>query len=104
MSLAAALLRCALVADRACRFGGGFFTTRGQQSMVRAVALLCGAAGLLCAVAAYDLAHRPHLIAEHVAAIKALALLASVFVAGGAVALLTRTKSTALPLPPDGPA
>lgn len=87
--------------ERACRYWGGFFETKAPQSMVRAVSLICAIAGLICAVAAFDLAQRPHFTAEHVAGIRALAVLASVFIAGGAVALLTRTRST--PLPPDAP-
>jgi hypothetical protein len=80
--------------DRAIRFGAGFFETHAPQSMVRAVALLFGAAAAICALAAYDLAHRPHLVAEHIQAIDALSRMAGVLGISGSVALLTRTRST----------
>jgi hypothetical protein len=95
--IARVIVRGAALCDRALRFGGGFFETKAPQSMVRACALLCGVAGAVCAIAAYDLAHRPHVVAEHVAMIAELTKLATVFIAGGVVALLARTRSTAVP-------
>jgi hypothetical protein len=78
-------------------FLAGLFETRAPQSMVRAVALLFAFDASLVAIAAHDVAGRPHLVPEHIAAIDALTRLATLFVAGGAVALLTRTRSNAPP-------
>lgn len=90
--------------DRAVCFAAGFFETKGAQSMVRAVSLLCAGGALLCALAAYTLTQRPHVTSEHVAMIGELTKMASMFIVGGAVALLVRTRSTQLPtqLPPTG--
>lgn len=82
--------------NRAVCFAAGFFETKGAQSMVRAVALLGGVSGAICAVAAYDLAHRPHVTADHVAMVHALTAFAGVAWGGCAVALLARTRSNAV--------
>lgn len=86
--------------NRAVCFAAGFFETKGAQSMVRAVSLLCGFAGFVCSLGAYGLTQRPHVTAEHVAMIGELTKLAAVFIAGGAVALLSRTRSNASPSGP----
>jgi hypothetical protein len=94
---------CAAHAVRAARYGCGFFEAHAPQSMTRAVALICALAGALCAVAAADVAGRPHLSAAHAEVIRALAAMATGFVAGGAVSLLVRQRQadaiTASPAP-----
>jgi hypothetical protein len=86
--------------DRAVRFSAGFFEARAPQSMVRAVALLFALAAIRVSLAACALSARPHLVPDHVAAIGELTKLTTLLVAGGAVALLSRTRSTApAPLP-----
>ena len=87
---------------RSVAFLAGFFETRAAQSMVRLVAALFALAAAACALAAYHLAHRPHLTPELVPLIDALSRMATLFVVSGAVALLTRTRSNAPPASPPG--
>jgi hypothetical protein len=85
--------------DAVIRYLGGFAEVKAPQSMVRLIAFLCGVGGGICVLAAYSLAHRPRVTPEHVLMVDALTKLAAVFIGGGAVALLTRTKGP----PPEGP-
>jgi hypothetical protein len=85
--------------DAVVAFARGFFQNQTKESMVRLVAFLCGVGGGICVLAAYSLAHRPRVTPEHVAMIGELTKFAAVFIGGGAVALLTRTKGP----PPEGP-
>jgi hypothetical protein len=85
--------------DAAIVYLRGFFQNRANESMVRLVAFLCGVGGGVCVLGAYSLTQRPRVTPEHVAMIAELTKFAGVFIGGGAVALLTRTKGP----PPEGP-
>jgi drug/metabolite transporter (DMT)-like permease len=85
---------CVTAAQRAVRWSCGFFEMKADQSMTRAVTLICALSGLICALAAYRVATRPHLDSSSAQVIAALTGLASAFVAAGCVALAKRTKIT----------
>jgi hypothetical protein len=77
---------------RARDYALGFLEVQSNQSMTRLGALLCFLIGGAIALAAIGVAGRPHLTEAHADVVKGLASLATVFVAGGGVALLKRTK------------
>jgi hypothetical protein len=70
----------------------GFLEVKSNQSMTRLGALLCFLIGALIAFTAIHVALRPHLTAAHAEVVKALAAMATVFIAGGGVALVKRSK------------
>lgn len=77
---------------RAINYALGFVEVRSNQSMTRLGALLCFLIGARVAIAAVRVSERMDLTSAHAEVVKALAGLATVFVAGGGVALLKRTK------------
>lgn len=83
--------------ERGVQYFAGFCETKADQSMTRAVTLLCAIGGLIVALAAYKVAIRPHLDDAAAKVIAALVPLATAFVAAGCVALAKRTKSTDAP-------
>jgi hypothetical protein len=90
--------------QRARDYALGFLEVQSNQSMTRLGALLCFGIGSAIAAAAIQVARRPHLTAAHADVVKGLASLATVFVAGGGVALLKRTKPDELEPPTrEGP-
>jgi hypothetical protein len=77
---------------RARDYALGFLEVKSNQSMTRLGALVCFAIGGCVARAAISVAMRPHLTAAHAEVIKGLAGVAALFIGGGGVALLKRTK------------
>jgi hypothetical protein len=77
---------------RARDYALGFLEVQSNQSMTRLGALLCFIVGALVAMAAIAVSRRPHLTPAHADVIKGLAAVAALFIGGGGVALLKRTK------------
>lgn len=81
----------------ALKWCAGFFSIRADQSMTRAVTLICALASVIPAAAAYRVATRAHLDGAAAGVITALTGMVGAFVAAGCVALAKRTKSTDIP-------